>query len=236
MFRAANAELAALHLTSEQASRFKTALKVFEHLDKNGHATSFASVLGAYFLIADTLAGKAFKDRAATLESFGNIAKTVDSAEGPVKLMAWTLRRIGENSPEEVAALKNIKAPNTSVETVAAGKATPAAKWLLRAKLLGPAGDLLMAASAKTKLEAAANAGDVNGALVNCGKYGSALVAFTPGAYLAAAGVAGFSTGPGAPIVWLIATGVYVGASLYEDSDQEKLMRKLQVHKDNRPK
>ncbi len=230
---AVKAEVTAMHLTPEQAGRFKTALTVLEHLDKNGHATSGAGALGAWFLIADSVSGKAWKDRANTLESFGNIAKLVDSSEGVVKLTAWTIRRVGYNGPAALAALKAVEAPITKAEVVAAGKATPAAKWLLRAKLMGPAGDLLTAASAAMKMDRAIQAGNVHNAGVQCGKFGAALAAFGAGGYLAIAGVLGASTGPAAPIVWLVAAGIYIGFSLFEDSDQEIIMRKLRVHKDD---
>ena len=227
--KAVSAEIAAMHLTPDASKRLDTAMKWVTQLDKNGHSTSISAAFGAWFLIADSIKGKAWKDRAATLESFGTIAKTIDSTEGVVKLTNWSLRRAGENFGVEKWAAA--KAPNTSAAVVAAGKATPAAKWLLRAKLAGPAGDLLMAASAYQKLDKAVETGNLNAAVVNAGKYGTALVAFTAGSYLAIAGIIGLETGPAAPIVWLVAAIGYIGFSLFEDTAEETILKKLYIHK-----
>ena len=234
IMRAGSAELAALKVDPATAARFKKVMGALEMLDKNGHASSVSSALGVFFLLADCQDGKAWKDRAATLASFGTIAKTIDSAEGAVKLTSWGLRVYGNSL--NVERLKDLQAPNTKAATVAAGKATPAAKILLRAKLAGPAGDLLMAVAAYQKLDKAAELGNVNNAVVNAGKYGTALVAFTAGSYIAIAGIVGLETGPLAPVVWLIAAVGYIGFSLFEDTAEETILRKLGVHVDNNVK
>lgn len=232
--RAVNAEVAAMHLDPAAASRVQTAFRWLEKLDKNGHATSVSAAFGAYFLLVDSMSGKAWEDKAAVLESLGTVAKTIDSAEGTVKLVNWSMQQAGKM--RGIEWLEKMKAPDTKAATVAAGKATPAAKWLLRAKIAGPAGDLLMAASAYQKLDKAVEKGNYNMAVVNAGKYGTALVAFTAGSYIAIAGIVGLETGPAAPIVWLVAAIGYIGFSLFEDTAEEAVLKKLQLHVDQVPK
>ncbi|MBS2011355.1 MAG: Hint domain-containing protein [Deltaproteobacteria bacterium] len=232
--RAVQAEATAMHLDAQTTSRLTTAFKWLEKLDKNGQATTVSALFGAWFLLSDSLSGKAWEDKAAVLESLGTVAKTIDSTEGVVKVVNWSMQTAGKM--RGVEWLQKMKAPDTKAATVAAGKATPAAKWLLRFKLAGPAGDLLMAASAYQKLDKAVDKANVNMAIVNAGKYGTALVAFTAGSYIAIAGIVGLETGPAAPIVWLVAAIGYIGFSLFEDTAEETVLKKLQLHVDQTPK
>lgn len=231
--RAVQAEAAAMHLDANTTSRLTTAFKWLEKLDKNGHATSLSAAFGAWFLLNDAMSGKAWEDKAAVLESLGTIAKTIDSTEGVVKIVNWSMQQAGKM--RGIEWLEKMKAPDTKAATVAAGKATPAAKLLLRLKVAGPAGDLLMAVSAYQKLDKAVEKGNYNMAVVNAGKYGTALVAFTAGSYIAIAGIVGLETGPAAPIVWLVAAIGYIGFSLFEDTAEETVLKKLQLHNDQSP-
>ena len=223
--KAVGAEIAAMK--PEQATRFGRVLKFFEAFDKNGHTSVGATAIGMFLLASEANAGRAFKDRAATLESLATLVKATD-AEQYFKFGAWTLRN--------ALQAPSIVAPDTKAATVAAGKATGTAKFLLRAKFLGPLGDAIVIGSLNEKMKKGLELGNSHTVDMNCGKHLSTVVGLGAASYLASMGVIGAATGPAAPIVWLVATGSYVGFSLFDDTNEETILRKLGVHKDNAKK